>query len=92
MAFPFWWLGALTAALFLGAVFVTFWIALRMVSRTTTEIRGSVLPGMVAGFRDWAKPVDVPGGSQRDAPRAGDGGPDYEQPGPSPTTERVRRR
>ena len=53
MAFPFWWIGALTAGLFLAAVFTMFGFALRLVNRTTAEIRGSVLPGLVSGFRDW---------------------------------------
>ncbi len=54
MAFPFWWIGALTAGLFLATVFAMFGIALRLLSRTTSEIRGSMLPGLVSGFRDWA--------------------------------------
>ncbi len=53
MPFPFWWIGALTAGLFLAAVFTMFGFALRLLNRTTAEIRGSVLPGLVSGFRDW---------------------------------------
>lgn len=92
MAFPFWWIGALTAALFLGAVFVTFWIAMRLVSRTTREIQGSMLPGLVSGFRDWAMPLDPRRGSSGDPRLAADGIVYHEQPEPSPATERVRRR
>ena len=55
MVFPFWWIGALTAALVLGGAFVVFGIAIRLVTRTTNEIRGSMLPGLVSGFRNWAE-------------------------------------
>ena len=55
MAFPFWWIGALTAGLFLAASFLLFGLALRLLNRATTEIRGSVLPGLVSGFRDWTE-------------------------------------
>lgn len=56
MAFPFYWIGALTAGLFLATVFAVFGVALRLLNRTTDEIRDSMLPGLVSGFRDWAVP------------------------------------
>ena len=53
MAFPFLWAGALVAAAFLSIVFIVFGILLRIVNRTATELRGSILPGLVGGIRDW---------------------------------------
>ena len=91
MAFPFWWIGALTAALFLGAVFVAFGIAMRLVSRTTREIRGSMLPGLVSGFRDWVEPLDPGGGSPGKPTPAADEIIEQVRPERSPATERVRR-
>jgi hypothetical protein len=55
MAFPFLWIGALTAGLFLTATFVVFWLGVHLLSRTVGEIRGSMLPGLVSGFRDWTE-------------------------------------
>jgi hypothetical protein len=54
MPFPFLWIGAVTAGLFLGAVFGMFGLALRLVTRTSSGVRSTVLPGLVSGFRDWA--------------------------------------
>ncbi len=48
---------------------------MRAADRAATEVRGSILPGLVEGFRDWADdrrtarrpPISPPG------PEAGDG-------------------
>ena len=88
MAFPFWWVGALSATLFLGAAFLVFGIAMRLVSRTSGEIRGSMLPGLVSGFRNWADGRDRGRASSSDVERAlGE-----QEPESPPATERVRRR
>ncbi len=54
MPFPFLWTGALLAAAFLSIVFTTFALALHLLDRTTTELRGSILPGLVSGLDDWS--------------------------------------
>jgi hypothetical protein len=93
MAFPFWWIGALTAGLFLTASFMLFGLALRLLNRATTEIRGSVLPGLVSGFRDWtetrapARIGSIAGMSPASAPVI-----DEERPEAATATERLRRR
>jgi hypothetical protein len=53
MAFPFYWIGAATAFVFLGAAMFLFGIAVKLLSLTTAGVRGTVLPGLVNGFRDW---------------------------------------
>ena len=55
MPFPFLWTGALLAGAFLALVMTLFAFALRFVAGTMAEVRGSVLPGLVSGFRDWAE-------------------------------------
>lgn len=92
MAFPFWWIGALTAALVLGATFVAFGIAIRLVSRTTGEIRGSMLPGLVSGFRTWAEARESRAASSGDSPDASGPATMEERPDSPPVTEPVRRR
>jgi hypothetical protein len=85
MAFPFWWIGALTATLVLGAAFLVFGIAMRLVTRTTNEIRGSVLPGLVSGFRNWTEPpIEQPDLADPIEAPNGTGQPESE-----PATERV---
>jgi hypothetical protein len=54
MSFPFLWIGIIVAGTFLAAVLTVFGIAVELVARVTHEVRGSVLPGLVAGFREWA--------------------------------------
>jgi hypothetical protein len=54
MQVPFFWLGALAAGLLLTAVLALFGVALNLLSRATNEVRGSILPGLVSGFRGWA--------------------------------------
>jgi hypothetical protein len=53
MPFPFLWTGALVAAAFLSLVLTIFALGLRFLTRATTEVRGSILPGVVSGFGEW---------------------------------------
>lgn len=93
MAFPFWWIGALTAGLFLASVFTVFGFALRLLNRTTAEIRGSVLPSLVSGFRDWTA-VRTPARIGSTASMSLGSGPvaEEERPERAAATQRVRRR
>ena len=54
MSFPFLWIGVIVAGLLLSAVMTLFGIALHLVAQATNEVRGSILPGLVSGFREWA--------------------------------------
>jgi len=54
MHIPFIWFGAFVAGLFLVAVMSVFGLALKLFTRATNEVRGSVLPGLISGFRGWA--------------------------------------
>jgi hypothetical protein len=58
MAFPFIPGGAILAAVVLGGAFALFMLLLRVVDRTATEVRGSFLPGVVSGLRDWSRAGD----------------------------------
>lgn len=71
MPFPFYWIGAFVAGAFLSLVLTLFALALRFLTRTTPDVRGSILPGLVSGFRDWAgdrnsrvRRLVSPGGSE----------------------------
>lgn len=55
MPFPFWWVGAMVAAIVLGTAFTLFGVATRLLARAADEIRDSVLPGLVSGLRDWTR-------------------------------------
>ena len=59
MPFSFIWAGARVAGLVLLGALAAFGLALEAVTRVTNEIRGSILPGLVAGFREW----DAEGGA-----------------------------
>lgn len=75
MAFPFYWIGAMVAGVVLFVALSLFAMALRAIDRAVTEVRGSMLPGLVEGFRDWAgdrRPARRPPISP-DGPEAGDG-------------------
>jgi hypothetical protein len=86
MAFPFWWIGGLTAALLLGAAFVLFVLLDRLLVRSADSVRSAMLPGLVTGFRTWTIPRDPP------AAMSPAGGMLEELPGPgTETLERVRR-
>jgi hypothetical protein len=58
MAFPFLPGGAIVAAAVLVGAFALFTILLRAIDRTATEIKGSFLPGVVSGLRDWSRSRD----------------------------------
>ncbi|HYU49042.1 MAG TPA: hypothetical protein VEO91_03805 [Candidatus Limnocylindria bacterium] len=58
MAFPFLPGGAILAMAVLGGAFALFAIVLRAIDGTATEIRGSFLPGIVSGLRDWSSTGD----------------------------------
>jgi hypothetical protein len=54
MHIPFIWFGAFVAGFFLMAVMTLFGLALKLLTHATDEVRGSVLPGLISGFRGWA--------------------------------------
>ena len=54
MPFPFLWIGALVAAAFLTFMFTVFGLLMKLLNRATTEVRESILPGLVVGIHDWA--------------------------------------
>jgi hypothetical protein len=91
MPFPFLWGGAALALAFLAAVMIVFGVAAKLLGVATTGLRGSVLPGLVDGLRDWG---DRPNGAVIVEPGAGEDGsgmppaPDD----PAPTVERLRPR
>jgi multisubunit Na+/H+ antiporter MnhB subunit len=67
MAFPFIPGGAILAAVVLGGAFALFMLLLRVVDRKATEVRGSFLPSVVSGLRDWSRAGD-PDRVRRDSP------------------------
>jgi hypothetical protein len=69
MHFPFIWAGALVAGLFLTAAMALFGLALEVFARATDEVRGSVLPGLISGFRGWANDHD-PARPRSSSPRS----------------------
>lgn len=88
---PFYWLGALVAAAFLTTVVAIFGLLLRIANGAATEVRDSILPGLVAGIRAWAGDDD--GRAMRAvSPRALVGGPSLEEtPAAGLRLEHVRR-
>jgi hypothetical protein len=54
MTLAFYPFGAFLAGLFLGSAFTLFAVGLRVLDRAAPRSGGTVLPGLVAGFRDWA--------------------------------------
>jgi hypothetical protein len=54
MPFPFMWIGALGAVAVLSVVLSIFGLVLRALDRRKSRVPGSVLAGLVSGFRDWA--------------------------------------
>jgi hypothetical protein len=82
MPFPFYWAGALVAAVFLTAVLTVFGLILKAMDRAAMEVRESILPGIVSGMRDWTD------GQRRTAirvpsPRAAEDGPQLDESPPS---------
>jgi hypothetical protein len=55
VAFPFLPAGIILAVAVLGGAFFLFGVVLHAIDRTATEIKGSFLPGMVSGLRDWSR-------------------------------------
>jgi hypothetical protein len=60
MPFPFYWMGALVAAVFLTTVIAIFGVLMKLLNRATTEVRQSILPGLVDGMRDWVDDHGLP--------------------------------
>jgi hypothetical protein len=58
MPFPFLPAGAILAMAVLLGAFALFAIILRAIDRTATEMKGSFLPGVVTGLRDWSRARD----------------------------------
>jgi hypothetical protein len=53
--FPFYWIGLVTAALFLSAILAIFGALAKLLNVTEIGIRESVVPGLVSGFRGWTE-------------------------------------
>jgi hypothetical protein len=81
MAFPFQWVGALIAAAFLAIVFIVFGILLKIVNRAATDVRGSILPGLIGGIRDWTVDHGL-AASATSSPRADEGASPIEETTP----------
>ncbi len=54
MALAFLPFGAFLAGLVLGSIFTFFALTLHLLDRAIGRVDGSMLPGLVEGFRDWA--------------------------------------
>lgn len=78
MQVPFFWLGALVAGLLLTTVLALFGFALNLLSRATNEVRGSILPGLVSGFRGWAAERG-PARQRSSSPRSVEAPPPFEE-------------
>ena len=89
MPFPFFWGGAALALAFLAAVMTVFAVAVKLLGVATTSLRGSVLPGLVDGFRDWS---DRPNPTLAAGAAEDPGGIPGEPSDPVPTVERLRPR
>jgi hypothetical protein len=83
MPFPFYWVGALVAGVFLTAVLTIFGVLLKLTNRAATEVRESILPGLVSGMRDWADEHGLPA-IRLSSPRSADDGPQLDDTPPSP--------
>jgi hypothetical protein len=89
---PFYWVGAIFSAAFLAIVITIFGLLLKIGGSAATEVRASILPGLVAGIRNWADDEGTPTPAVS-SPRAGGGGASVEE-APAPEglrMERVRR-
>lgn len=91
MPFPFLWIGALIAAAFLTSMFFVFGVLMKLLNTATTEVRASILPGLIEGIRDWADDHGLPP-MRVISPRADEDKPSVQE---TPTTglrlEHVRR-
>lgn len=76
MPFPFMPVGAFVAALFLGSVFALFIAVMHVIDRTVTDVGGTVVGRLVAGFDDWSHDRGDPRASRHDGGAdGGDGEP-----------------
>ena len=88
---PFYWVGALFSAVFLTTVIAIFGVVLKIGNRAATEVRESILPGLVVGIRAWAGD-DGCEGQRIISPRAVEGGASIEEtPATGVRLEHVRR-
>ena len=92
MPFPFYWVGALTAAAFLSIVLVIFGILLKIMNRAVTDVRESILSGIVVGIHSWDRHAG-PRPIQAAPPGPDEGGSAIEEMPASArfSVERVRR-
>ncbi len=54
MTLAFYPLGAFLAGVLLGSIFTFFALTMHLLDRAVAGRHGSMLPGLVTGFRDWA--------------------------------------
>lgn len=89
---PFYGVGALVSAAFLGTVITIFGLLLKVENRAATEMRESILPGLIVGIRDWADDHGLPA-IPITSPRAAEGGSPLEETpaNAGPRLEHVRR-
>ena len=55
--FPFFGIGGLTALAFLVIIYAAFAELVRLLGAAASGIRTTVVPGIVEGVRDWARPA-----------------------------------
>lgn len=89
---PFYWVGALVSMAFLTIVITIFGLLLKVGSNAVTDVRESILAGLIAGIRDWADDQGRPTPPVV-SPRAGEGGSSLEETSAAAglRMERVRR-
>ena len=88
---PFYWVGALVSVALLTTVITIFGLLLKVGSNAATELRVSILPGLIAGIRNWADD-QAPPTPPVVSPRAGESGSSLEAtPAAGLRMERVRR-
>jgi len=89
MPFPFLWTGALVAVAFLSTIFAIFGLLAHLLDRTATELRGSILPGLISGLGDWTG--EHPVIRRLVSPRGSEPGGEIDDtdPGPPPAIERL---
>jgi len=85
MPFPFYWAGALVAAVFLTVVMTIFGVLLKLLNRAATEVQESIVPTIVTGIRSWSDGSRVLPGGTAWSPRAvEDDGPRIDDTPPNP--------
>lgn len=84
MPFPFYWVGALVAAVFLTVVLTIFGVLMKLLNQAASEVQGSIVPSFVKGMRSWADDHGLPA-IRIPSPRAvADDGPRLDDTPPSP--------